>query len=63
MAHIINTVRRNLFRNDFLKENNFIVIEALIDVKSPVAYLKQNGLVNRLSKSAQQDAESRWNLS
>lgn len=61
MAHVINTVLRNLFHMDYLKENNSAVFETLIGAKSLVTYLKQSGLVNRLSKSVHQETESRWN--
>lgn len=61
MAHIINTVLRNLFQADYLKENNLKVFETLIGAKSLVTYMKQSGLVTRLSKSVHQDSETRWN--
>ena len=61
MAHIINTVLRNVFAAENLKKKSFKVFQTLVGTKSLVTYLKQSGLVNRLTKSVQQDTETRWN--
>lgn len=60
-AHILNTVLRNTFKEDFLKVHLPRVWSSISACKETTAYMKRTGLVNKLTKSLQQECDVRWN--
>ncbi|KAL1486595.1 hypothetical protein MTO96_046892 [Rhipicephalus appendiculatus] len=60
-AHVLNTVLRHTFDDDFLGEDLRHVRGQLQNVKAVVTFLKQIGLSSQLPHGVNQEVSTRWN--
>lgn len=60
-AHVINTILRNTFKDDFVSESLPEIKNLFSPCKTLVTYMKQSGLMNMLPKTLHQEIETRWN--
>lgn len=60
-AHILNTVLRHTFDDEYLAEQLPELQKSLKKVKAIVTFLKQSGLCNQLPHGVCQEVSTRWN--
>lgn len=60
-AHIINTILRNTFNEEYLGKYARDFLNVIHHSKTLVTFLKQSGLVTKLKHSVRQEVETRWN--
>ncbi|KAH6937319.1 hypothetical protein HPB50_026731 [Hyalomma asiaticum] len=60
-AHLLNTVLRNTFAEEFIAEEATSIHENLQSVKCLLKFLKQSGLASQLNSGVIQEVPTRWN--
>lgn len=60
-AHVLNTVLRNTFAEEFIVNEVPSVSETVQASKAVVTFLKQSGLASQLKQTVSQEVPTRWN--
>lgn len=60
-AHVLNTILRNTFAEDFVTNEVPLVSETVQATKAVVTFLKQSGLASQLKQTVSQEVPTRWN--